>query len=209
MKHQSLSRDKFFDTAQRKQLIRTCRERDALDRLYGRRNWRKRYMIVDVALYTGLRVSEIADLRIGDLNLKAREPYLVVRNGKGNKRRDVYLTTKLVRRLNKYLTFKAEIGESVKDDAYLFPGRNGFKTSVFTIMQSITTAIKEAGLPEHYSAHATRHSYAVHLLDKTGNLAFVQQQLGHTNIATTSIYLAVLPDKNGILANLIDADEDE
>jgi integrase/recombinase XerD len=74
-------------------------------------------------------------------------------------------------------------------------------------MQSIKTAIREAGLPEHYSSHATRHSYAVHLLDKTGNLAYVQQQLGHSNIATTSIYLSVLPDKNGILANMIDADE--
>ena len=202
-----ITRDKFFDKEQRLKLMKLCRDKALLDKLYGRKNWIKRYMIIDTALFSGLRVSEIADLKIKDLNLTAKAPYLVVRNGKGKKKRDVYLSGRLVRQLKKFRAFKKEIGESIEDGAFLFPGREGEKASPFTIMQSIKVAIREAGLPEHYSAHATRHTFAVHTLDKTGNLAYVQQQLGHSNIATTSIYLAVLPDKNGILANLFDKDE--
>ncbi len=203
-----ITREKFFDKEQRNKLMRTCRERAMLDKLYGRKNWRKRYTLIDLALFSGLRVSELADLKIFDLNLTAKDPYLVVRNGKGGKKRDVYLSARLVRNLKKYLEFKREIGQSVKGVAYLFPGRNEGKPSVFSIMKSITAGFKVAGLPEHYTSHACRHTYAVHLLDKTGNLAYVQQQLGHSNLTTTSLYLAVLPNKNGILANMIDEDED-
>jgi len=203
-----ITRDKFFDKQQRDKLIKTCREKATLDQLYGRKTWIRRYRLVELALYSGLRVSELADLQVKDLHLDSRQPYLVVKNGKGSKRRDVYLSKKITRHLKKYLKWKSEQGEGVRDDDYLFPGKKNAKSSVFSIMTSITKAFQAAGLPEHYTSHATRHTYAVHLLDKTNNLAFVQQQLGHANIATTSIYLSVLPDKNGTLANMID-DEDE
>lgn len=202
-----ITKDKFFDREERIKLMKTCRDKAELDLLKGRTTWPKRYMLVDIALFTGLRVSEIASLKMEDLSLKTKDPFLIVRNGKRGKKRDVYLSNRLTRQLKKYIDYKKKtLNESIDDEAYLFPGRNGEKTSVFTLMMSFKRAIREAGLPEHYSIHSARHTYATYLLHNTQDLRYVQKQLGHSNINTTALYADVLPEQNGKLANLIEQD---
>jgi site-specific recombinase XerD len=202
-----ITKDKFFDREERIKLMKTCKDKAELDLLKGRTTWPKRYMLVDIALFTGLRVSEIASLKMEDLSLKTKDPFLIVRNGKRGKKRDVYLSNRLTRQLKKYIDYKKKtLNESIDDEAYLFPGRNGEKTSVFTLMMSFKRAVKEAGLPEHYSIHSARHTYATYLLHNTQDLRYVQKQLGHSNINTTALYADVLPEQNGKLANLIEQD---
>ncbi len=79
-----ITRDKFMDDKERDKLLKFCREKAELDLMKGRITWTVRNMLVNLVLYSGLRVSEIAKLKIKDLHLdkEVEDPYLFVRNGK-------------------------------------------------------------------------------------------------------------------------------
>jgi site-specific recombinase XerD len=202
-KHE-ITRDKFLDREERKQLLKTCKDRAELDLLHGRSTWVVRYMLIDLALYSGLRVAEIAALKIGDLYLRAKDPYIMVWRGKGNKKREVYLDSGLVKHLKEFIHLKrTTLGEDIEPTAPLFAGRDGNNCQPITLMKSFKRAIKEAGLPDRYSIHSARHTYATFLLHDTENLRYVQRQLGHTNISMTALYSDILPEENSQLANQI------
>lgn len=199
--------DKFLSKDERKQLLKTCEDRMKLDLLDGRRAWVVRYMLVDLVLYSGLRVGEVAALKINNLTLKPSDPYLIVRNGKGSKKRPVYLDTVLAKHLKDFVEKKkTTLGESIEPDDPLFTGRNGDHCQPMTLMKSFKVAIEKAGLPDHYSIHSARHTYATFLLHDTKNLRYVQRQLGHANISMTALYSGILPEENGHLANQIERD---
>lgn len=199
-----IDREKILDLDQRTKLLKTCRDKAELDLLHGRETWVRRYMLVDLVLFTGLRVSELASLLIGDINLKAKDPYLIVRNGKRGKKRDVYLDKVLVNHLKLYITWKKKtMSEDVNNENPLFTGRDGKRCAVITLMKSFKRAIEESNLPLHYSIHSARHTYATFLLHSTNNLRYVQKQLGHSKISMTALYADVLPSENGSLANKI------
>ena len=67
-------------------------------------------------------------------------------------------------------------------------------------------ATAKAGLRKRLSIHSCRHTYATFLLHDTQNIKYVQKQLGHVSLATTSIYADILPEENGKLANMISRD---
>jgi site-specific recombinase XerD len=196
--------DKFFDRAQRRKLLKSAKEKAELDLLHGRRSWPVRFMLVDLALYSGLRVAEIAALKLGDLELRAQDPRLTVQHGKGNKKRAVYLDKDLVRHLKDFILLKkASWEESVDNDAPLFSGRSGNHCQPITLMKSFKVAVKSAGLPERYSIHSARHTYATFLLHDTKNMKYVQRQLGHSSIGMTALYAEIMPEENSVLANKI------
>lgn len=200
----NIDREKILDLDQRSKLLKTCKDRAELDLLHGRETWIKRYMLVDLVLFTGLRVSEIAKLTIGDINIKAKDPYLIVRSGKRGKKRDVYVDKVLVDHLKLFITWKKKtMGEEVENDSPLFIGRNRKQCAVITLMKSFKRAIEESHLPFHFSIHSARHTYATFLLHATSNLRYVQKQLGHSKISMTALYADVLPSENGNLANKI------
>ena len=200
-KHE-ITRDKFLDREERKQLLKTCKDKAELDLIHGRTTWVVRYMLVDLALYSGLRVGEIAALKICDLFLTGKDPYIMVWHGKGNKKREVYLDSGLVRHLKEYIQVKKKTWEeSVDEQAPLFAGRSGNHPPPITLMKSFKRAIEEADLPSRYSIHNARHTYATFLLHDTKNLRYVQRQLGHTNISMTALYSDILPEENSLLAN--------
>ncbi|MEE9174828.1 MAG: tyrosine-type recombinase/integrase, partial [Thermodesulfobacteriota bacterium] len=120
----NIDREKILDHDQRSKLLKTCKDKAELDLLHGRETWIKRYMLVNLVLFTGLRVSEIANLKIGDIELNTKDPYLIVRNGKRGKKRDVYLDKELVRHLKNFISWKKKtMGEEVENDSPLFIGR--------------------------------------------------------------------------------------
>jgi len=200
----NIDREKILDIDQRSKLLKTCRDKAELDLLHGRETWIKRYMLVELALFTGLRVAEIANLTLGDINIKTKDPYLVVRNGKRGKKRDVYLDKELVKHLKTFISWKKKtMGEEVENHSPLFIGRNGKHCAVITLMKSFKRAIEESNLPLHFSIHSARHTYATFLLHTTNNLRYVQKQLGHSKISMTALYADVLPSENGSLANKI------
>ena len=161
--------------------------------------------ISNLGLSTGLRVMEIAALKCDDLNLEARVPYLVVRKGKGGKRRRVFFNHKFRNRCKEYLAWKQEIGESIKSDQpLLLSTRTGGHLTTRAIQKAFKRCAKRAGLSENYSIHSLRHSYACFLYKASNwNLRLVQKQLGHARITTTQVYADIMnPDLEKALNRL-------
>ena len=199
--------EKFLNRKERKQLLKTTKEKADLDLMYGRRSWVVRFMLIDLAMYSGLRVAELADLKIGDLTLSGSTPNLVVRRGKGDKKRTVYIDKELVKHLKDFIALKrTTFNEETNDESPLFAGRNGNHVQPITLMKSFKVAIENADLPEHYSIHSARHTYATYLLQDCKNLKYVQKQLGHSNISMTALYSDIAHEESAKLADMITRD---
>ena len=204
MKSYAITRHKFLRVDEVKKLHDICQKYAEMDLKAKRGTWVTRYMLVHLALHSGLRVSEIASLKIGDLHLSDKDNYLVVQCGKGGRKRDVYLDNELVKHLLDYIEIKRTFWqESIDSRAPLFSGRSRGHYTTTALGISFKKAIKEAGLPDRYSIHSSRHTYATMLLAKTNNIRFTQKQLGHASINMTSLYADVLPERNQALAEAI------
>jgi integrase len=206
-KHYILTPEDFLSRKERLKLLKCCRERAELDLLHGRVVWPTRYMLIDLALYSGLRVGEIANLKIGDITLDGEDPYLIVRHGKGDRKRTVYIDQVLQDHLREFIQYKSKtLGQSIEPDTPLFTGRNGHCPPI-TLMKSFKQAVQVSGIRPELSIHNARHTYATFLLHDTGNLRYVQKQLGHSDIGMTALYADIMPEENGKLANKIVRDE--
>jgi len=161
-------------------------------------------LIIELALGTGLRVSELSNLKVEDLFLKKGQNSLLVRNGKGGKQRVVQFGAKLKDLIRNHLEYRKS------DSPCLFPSQRCDRMSPSGIQQIFKKWAAKAGLPRRYSIHSLRHSYAVRLYKASGyNLRLVQKQLGHSSVTTTQVYADVLDeDVEKALANL-DADPAE
>ena len=200
----TLTPDDFLSREERTALITTCRQRAEHDLAEGRRAWPVRYMLVDLALYSGLRVFEMAALRVGDVRLSAVDPYIHVRHGKGNRERVVYIDTALADHLREFIAYKrTTLFEPTDATSVLFAGRDWAQSPPITLQKSFKRAVEESGIRTTISIHKARHTYATYLLHDTGNLRYVMRQLGHTDIGMTSLYAGILPEENGRLANKI------
>lgn len=201
MNNYVITMDKFMSVKETKTLMRVCRKKAEADYRENRITWINRYMLIHLALHSGLRVSEIAALKIGDLHFNGQENYLIVQCGKRGKKRDVYIDTEVVMHLQNYIKIKNELWkESVDNDAPLFAGRGGNHFTTTALEISFKKAIEKAGLPKTYSIHNSRHTYATFLLAKSKNIRFVQKQLGHASMSMTCLYADVLPEMNQKLA---------
>ena len=206
-KDYTIDPDKFFNREERNKLLRYCRDQSELDLLHGRRIWVVRYMLIDLAFYSGLRVAEMAALKISDIRLKDEMPCLVVRHGKGDRKRFVYLDNGVVQHLNTFIKLKqTTLKEPFEGDVALFTGKKENHSKPLTLMKAFKSVIREIGLREELSIHSCRHTYATFLLHDTKNMKYVQRQLGHKNISMTALYSGILPEENSKLANQIKRD---
>jgi len=203
MNNYIITRDKFLSVKEKNKLLRCCKKEAKADLSEQRRTWISRYMLIHLALNSGLRVSEIASLKINDLHLFGKENYLIVHCGKRGKKRDVYLDDEIVVHLKSYIEVKKQWDEPIDYDSSLFAGRGGNHYTTTALEISFKKAAETAGLPKYYSIHSSRHTYATLLLAKSKNIRFVQKQLGHASIAMTALYADVLPEMNQNLANAI------
>lgn len=149
--------------------------------------------IVETLLGTGFRVSELCALKVGDLFLCPSNPQILVRRGKGGKRRLVPISTGLSIYLAKYIEWSRDAGLITNDDRALFGGRDGHitRSAVHRIWKD---ALETAGLPIRWGVHATRHSYAVEVYRKTRDLRLTQRLLGHSSPVVTTVYANLLDD---------------
>ncbi|MCJ2164687.1 MULTISPECIES: site-specific integrase [unclassified Pseudodesulfovibrio] len=198
-----VNRQKFFSLAEIGQILQCCITRAEADLIRKRTTWPVRYMLVHLALRTGLRVHEIAALRVKDVQQYNAERALFVKKGKRGKPRVVYFDTKLAAHIDSFIRLKEKWGQDTDNHAPLFAGRAGKHFTPTALSISFKNAVKAAGLPDHYSIHCARHTYATHLLAKTNSLRFVQKQLGHASLNMTSLYADLLPEANQPLAELI------
>jgi site-specific recombinase XerD len=190
-----ITRDKFFSKEERNRLVKATEEKAIVDLTKSRSTWVKRWMLVDLALFSGLRVSEIANLKIGDLHLNRMEKLIHVRNGKGGKSGYVTIDSDLAKHLKEYMAWKKTIEESIDPEAPLLTGsKKGKPYSTMGLQKQFKEAIRNAGLSNHYSIHSCRHTFATYLLASTKNLRLVQKQLRHSSPSVTAVYADVTPE---------------
>jgi len=146
-------------------------------------------MIIDLALSTGLRVSEISNLKEGDLFIGNNEFELIVTRGKGGKRRTVYFYPNLKAHLKKYIIWKHEVG---KTWGYLLFSKQAQNMCVESFERVFNKLRNQSGLPPNYSFHSMRHTYATTLYAKTRDLRLVQKQLGHSSPVITALYADIV-----------------
>jgi len=176
------------------ELLRLCRHAEA-DAVRARERGTvgavRAWALLDTLLSSGLRAAEIAALRVGDCLLGYGQASLVVRQGKGNKQREVFIPQELKGHLKGFLRWRKGQGEDVSDDAPVFTGQRGplTRNGVWRMVKGLMAAV---GLDPRYATHTCRHSYATHLYRASGaDLEVVQEQLGHASIKTTTIYAKV------------------
>ncbi len=190
-----ITRDKFLSKEERDRLVKATEERAIVDLAKGRKTWVRRWILVDLALFSGLRVSEIANLTIGDLRLNGSEKLIYVKNGKGGKSGYVTIDKALAKHLKDFISWKKASGEHVESSAPLLTGlRDGRPYSVNALQKEFKQAADNAGLPDHYSIHSCRHTFATYLLAGTKNLRLVQKQLRHSSPSVTAVYADVTPE---------------
>jgi len=173
----AIDREKYMNMDEIKQLRQHAEARAFLDLKVGRVGGPLAWMVVDLALSTGLRVSEMAALTIKDIDLKRGALSVVRRKRKKRKRETLAIGKELTAHLRDYI--------GGRKTGRLFIGGRG-KLTAQGLQRIWKAAVKRAGLPKELSIHCARHSIAVHLLKKTGNLRQVQKQLGHASPATTA-----------------------
>ncbi|MCJ8154483.1 site-specific tyrosine recombinase XerD [Chryseobacterium sp. SSA4.19] len=153
-----------------------------LDTDLGKRN----HCIIEVLYGCGLRVSELIELKISNINFN--EHYIKV-FGKGNKTRFVPLAGYTAELLQNYIRdtrSKNKINKKHEDTLFLNSrGTSMSRVIVFLIIKELTD---KAGVSKKISPHTFRHSFATHLLQNGADLRYIQEMLGHSSITTTEIY---------------------
>lgn len=140
----------------------------------------KHKLLISLAYGAGLRVSEVVNLRVQDLDFERKLVY--VRQGKGNKDRVTLLPEKLVFELRERL-----IGEN----DYVFVSNWGGKLTSRTAQKIFSNALAKAGIFKDATFHSLRHSFATHMLENGVSIRYIQELLGHRDIKTTQLYTKV------------------
>jgi len=141
---------------------------------------RKSKLMIKMLYASGLRVSELVNMRVNQLELDKKTAW--VRGGKGAKDRLVILSDRLVKDLKKYL--------EKHDSDYLFPGRRGALTTR-NVQQIVSSVAKKSSIKKRVTPHTLRHSFATHLLENGTDIRLIQELLGHADLSTTQIYTHV------------------
>jgi integrase/recombinase XerD len=139
----------------------------------------KHKALLVIAYSAGLRVSEIATLRVHDVDF--RRAVLLVHNGKGRKDRYTILASRAKQLLETYINL-------YKPKLWLFEGKDEGHLSVRSIQEVFYRATKITGIMKDVSIHSLRHSFATHLLENGTDIRYIQELLGHSNAKTTQIY---------------------
>ncbi len=140
----------------------------------------------------GLRVGELVNLKVQDINITMK---FVRCFGKGSKERIVPLNAYLVRYLDLYIHNYRDLLLKDEYHSYLFVNRNGAVMTRQGFWKNLKTRAKKCGITKNISPHTIRHSFATHLLENGADLRSIQEMLGHSDIATTTIYTHVSTKK--------------
>lgn len=170
-------RDDFLPTSKGKKALPKVISKEEINLMVKRTRNIKHKLIIIILYSSGLRVSEVINLKRSDIDSLNNK--IVISQSKGNKDRYTILSNKANKYLNEYL-LKTEF-----KTAYLFEGRKGRYT-----IKSIQEIVKKS-TPYHVTPHMLRHSFATHLLEEGISIKYIQKLLGHSKLETTSIYTHV------------------
>jgi site-specific recombinase XerD len=169
-----------------------------VERLLGAMATQRQRVMVMLAYGAGLRVSEVANIEVQDID--AKRMVLHVRHAKRGRERHVMLSPILLQALRLYWK------QARPEGTYLFPGRDpGKLITRAAIHKAIRVAARRAGIDKHISPHTLRHSFATHLLEAGTDLRTVQILLGHASLRSTMHYLHVTTARVQSLRSPLDA----
>ena len=198
-----LKKEGYFDgnipeieTPKKPKHLPNCLSEEEIDRLLEAPDMESPSGIRDRAMLetmyaSGLRVSELINLKRGQVNLTKG---IITVFGKGAKERKVPIAEYAIDFIRKYVNEVRNKSEH-KNSEYLFLNRSGDKLSRIYFFKQVRKYAELAGIEMTISPHTLRNSFATHLLNHGAQLRMVQGMLGHTNIATTQIYTHVSSEK--------------
>lgn len=172
------SAPRALDVEQQRLLLQAAEESTARDRA-----------IVALLLFTGLRLSEAAALRVADVRISARKGLVVVRSGKGDAYREVELNALVRAMLDEWVDARKKI--AAQDETSFFVSRNGSALSSRSIDLAVRRVAARARL--ELSAHVLRHTFVTGLVRAGNDLVLVAELVGHRRLETTRRYS--LPSK--------------
>ena len=148
--------------------------------------------MIELLYSTGLRVSELVNLRLSDLQMDAGSLRCI---GKGNKERMVPMGRSAVASIEAYLRHARQTLLRGKVSPYVFLNRFGGRMGRIGFWKKLAEYGRKAGLRLKLKPHMLRHSFATHLLERGADLRSVQLMLGHADISTTQIYTHVVKER--------------
>ena len=185
---QVLKREKFFweiPRPKKPQLLPRLLNENELGKLFNALSNKKHKAMLFTAYSAGLRVSEIVNLKLADIDSKRMQ--IFIRKAKGKKDRYVNLSPVLLDILRNYIRVYKPMPR-----VYLFESEQTFTAyPIRTVQQIFTIAKEKAGIKKDIGIHSLRHSFATHLLEKGTDIKYIKELLGHFNIKTTERYLHV------------------
>ena len=143
------------------------------------------YAIIQTFLQTGIRLSELAHLRVDDVDFEHR--ILTVQQGKGKKDRQIPLVDDAVKALRNYMRYRNT--QLILDDEIFFLAKNGTSLNVSTVKYTVAKYVKRAGIRKKTGVHTLRHTFGAHKADKNMSLATLQELMGHKKKETTLKYI--------------------
>lgn len=143
---------------------------------------RKHKLMLKLCYGMGLRVSEIVNLKITDIDSKSMQ--VLIARAKGKKDRYVNLPESVLEELRAYY-------KEYKPKEFLFEGQYGGQYSLRSAQNVFKNALKKAHINKQVGIHSLRHSFATHLLEAGTDISYIQKLLGHNDIKTTLIYAQV------------------
>lgn len=174
----------FFEIPRPKkplQLPKTISARD-IKKLFEVTQNVKHNLMLKICYGMGLRVSEVVNIKITDIDSNTMQVF--IERAKGKKDRYANLPESILEQLRGYYKLH-------KPQKYLFEGLQGEQYSIRSVQQVFKNAMKKAGINKVIGIHGLRHSFATHLLENGTDIKFIQELLGHNDIKTTMRYIHV------------------
>jgi|APSaa5957512576_1039674.scaffolds.fasta_scaffold06521_5 integrase/recombinase XerD len=144
----------------------------------------KSKLMISLMYACGMRVSELTSLKIKDFNFGEKTGH--IRQAKGKKDRIFNIPEFLTDSLEKQVKNQKEFNQE-----FLFSGRNNKQMTSRNLQKIVSNSARKAGINKDVHCHTLRHSFATHLLENKIDIRFIQEMLGHANLATTQIYTHV------------------
>jgi len=171
---------KFAKRSKKLPVVLSCEEvKEIIDNIANQ----KHKLLISLAYSAGLRVGEVINLKVKDINLD--ELTIHIKDAKGKKDIITIFSKKV----------QSDVGDLLKNknlDDYVFNSERGGKLTERTAQLVFENNLRKAGIQKQATFHSLRHSFATHLLENGVDVRYIQELLGHSNIRTTQIYTQVM-----------------
>jgi len=196
---QVLHRDKFFfieiPRPQKKSSLPKVFSKNDISKIFAKMDNPKHLLMLKLCYGMGLRVSEIVNLKITDID--SGRMLVHIENAKGKKDRYVPLPTSVLEDLRNYYRI-------YRPKTYLFEGQFGGQYAIRSVQSVFKNAMQKAKINKTVGIHGLRHSYATHLMECGTDMHFIQKLLGHKDIQSTAIYAKVSNQQLGNIKSPLD-----